>query len=172
MVPQGCQNDARAAKLKPQGCPKGAQMAARATKMAPRGTKKTHKCIIRCKSVGADATMKPPGPSQCPKEATPFKTQTKRLPRPGARRRRRRSGRGLEGRAHQAARRDPRSGAEAGIKVTSSKVLFLTSINWVPPLPPNHEISSRGHPKRHKKNIEKTKGTHGGPKTENKGPEP
>ena len=91
MVPQGCQNDARAAKLKPQGCPKGAQMAARGTKMAPRGTKKTHKCKIRCKSVGAGATMKPPGPSQCPNDTTPFKTQTKRLPRPGARRRRRRS---------------------------------------------------------------------------------
>ena len=59
-----------------------------------------------------------------------------------------------------------------GFEVTSSKVLFLTSINWVPPLPPNHEMSSRGHPKRHQKNIEKTKGTHGGPKTENKGPEP
>ena len=33
------------------------------------------------------------------------------------------SGRGLEGRAHQAARRRPRSGAEAGIKVTSNQCL-------------------------------------------------
>ena len=31
MVAKGCQNDARAAKLKPQGCPKGAQMAPRVT---------------------------------------------------------------------------------------------------------------------------------------------
>ena len=47
------------------------------------------------------------------------------LPQPGARRRRRRSGRGLEGRAHQAASRSPRSGAEAGIRGTSNKSFVL-----------------------------------------------
>ena len=64
------------------------------------------------------------------------KTYTNR-PRPGARRRRRRSGRGLEGRAHQAACRRPRSGAEAGFEVQVARALFLYSINWVPPLPPD-----------------------------------
>ena len=34
------------------------------------------------------------------------------------------SGRGLEGRAHQAARRSPRSGAEAGIRGTSTQELW------------------------------------------------
>ena len=52
------------------------------------------------------------------------KTYTNR-PRPGARRRRRRSGRGLEGRAHQAACRKPRSGAEAENRGTSSEGCVL-----------------------------------------------
>ena len=52
-------------------------------------------------------------------------TSNPNIPRPGARRRRRRSGRGLEGRAHQAARRRPRSGAEAGIRGTNNKIFVL-----------------------------------------------
>ena len=52
------------------------------------------------------------------------KTRTN-CPRPGARRRRCRSGRGLEGRAHQAASRRPRSEAETGVRGTSNKVFVL-----------------------------------------------
>ena len=89
----------------------------------PRSTKKTHKCIVRRTNVGASATKEPPSHSQCRKNTTSLKTRRKRLPRPGARRRRRRSGRGLEGRAHQAARRRPRSGAEAGMQGTSPHCL-------------------------------------------------
>ena len=63
------------------------------------------------------------------------KTRTNR-PRPGARRRRRRSGRGLEGRAHQAASRRPRSGAEASIEVQVTRSLFLNSNKGVQALPP------------------------------------
>ena len=87
------------------------------------------------------------------------KTRTNRL-RPGARRRRRRSGRGFEGRAHQAASRSPRSGAEAGIRGTSSKIsvqnkyrgcrpcrrLFLTfpiALFWVPGGPQNTSKKQR-----------------------------
>ena len=147
-------------------------MAARATKMAPRGTKKTHKCIIRCKSASAGAKMKPPGPLQCPKETTPFKTQAKRLPRPGARRRRRRSGRGLEGRAHQAVGRNPST------KLISQSVCIkliqggAASAAGLFQLPPATNIYQHLPHFLDQKIVKKTRGTHGRPKGENKRPEP
>ena len=141
---QGCRNEAPrspqsaqkppnytlcVSKWKPK-VPQWSQKATQSAKETPQGPTKCHKDTHRCQETQlyTNALGKAPG---CKK------TYTNR-PRPGARRRRRRSGRGLEGRAHQAARRRPRSGAEAGIKVTSINVLFLTSINWVPPLPPTH----------------------------------
>ena len=105
----------------------------------PRSTKKTPTCTPNSKNVGASATLELQGHSQCPKNTTrppkvvlmhwvrpqgARKTRTNR-PRPGARRRRRRSGRGLEGRAHQAASRSPRSGAEAENRGTSHKSFVL-----------------------------------------------
>ena len=83
----------------------------------PRSTKRTSTCAPNSKNVGAGATMELQSHPQCQKDTTSppkvvlmhwlrpqgdTKTCTNR-PRPGARRRRRRSGRGLEGRAHQAA---------------------------------------------------------------------
>ena len=85
----------------PQWIPK----ATRSAKDTPQGPAKCHKDTHKCQQAQLDtnALGKAPGHK---------KPHTNR-PRPGARRRRRRSGRGLEGRAHQAACRNPRSGAEA-----------------------------------------------------------
>ena len=102
----------------------------------PRSTKKTPTCTPNSPKVSATATLELQGHSQCPKNTTrpPMvlmhwvraqgarKTRTNR-PRPGARRRRRRSGRGLEGRAHQAARRSPMQGYE--VQVHKSVVLVI-----------------------------------------------
>ena len=97
----------------PQWIPK----ATRSAKKKPQGPAKCHKDTHRCQQAQLDtnALGKAPGYK---------KTQTNR-PRPGARRRRRRSGRGLEGRAHQAACRSPRSGAEAENRGSSSKGFVL-----------------------------------------------
>ena len=65
------------------------------------------------------------------------------------------------------------------IEVQVARALFLNSNNWVPPLAPDFFglfrycfFGARGDPKRRQKNIEKSKGAKGGPKSENKGPEP
>ena len=87
---------------------------------------------------------------------------------------------GSRERAHQAARRSPRSGAEAGIRGTSTQC--LCSCNQLTGCPLHRrpapglfrrpKIRSQGDPKRHKKNIEKYKDTKAGTKSENKKPEP
>ena len=122
--PQVARMAPRGAKLEPQSPPKYQKDA----QMYPKGQKCGHRCHNEA-----------PGQPQCQKrhqEATQSgtkapgktpgcqKTRTNH-PRPGARRRRRRSGRGLEGRAHQAASRRPRSGAEAGVRGTSNKCFVL-----------------------------------------------
>ena len=77
------------------------------------------------------------------------------------------------GTTHQAASRRPRGGAEAGVRGTSTQVLCsciqLTGCRLC--RRPSF-LSSRAHPKRRQKNVEKTKGTNGGSKSENKKPKP
>ena len=116
-VPQSTQKThnytSRVSKWKPkvpQWNPKGTQRA----KETPQGFAKCHKGTHRCQQqaqLDTNALGKAPG---CTKTCT-------NRPRPGARRRRRRSGRGLEGRAHQAASRSPHRGSE--VQVHKSVVL-------------------------------------------------
>ncbi len=109
MDPKGTQMEPKGAEMKPQGLPKVPKSLPTIPHVCQNGSPRCHN--------GA------PRPPKVPKrhhKALQSATKTKKTytnrPRPGARRRRRRSGRGLEGRAHQAARRRPRSGAEAGIQ--------------------------------------------------------
>ena len=97
-----------------QGCPNGAQVGPREPKWSPKLSQNTGKHIQSHFKVPLGLQNVPQSVFEVKAASSGFEIQAKSLPRPGARRRRRRSGRGLEGRAHQAARRSPRSGAEAG----------------------------------------------------------
>ena len=99
-----------------QGCPNGAQVGPRGTQMEPQALPKYKKTYPSHFKVPLGLQNVPQSVFEVKAASSGFELQAKSLPRPGARRRRRRSGRGLEGRAHQAARRRPRSGAEAGIR--------------------------------------------------------
>ena len=103
-----------------QVAPRGAQMepkwAPGVPKWSPKLSQNTGKHIQSHFKVPLGLQNVPQSVFEVKAASSGFELQAKSLPRPGARRRRRRSGRGLEGRAHQAARRRPRSGAEAGIR--------------------------------------------------------
>ena len=134
MDPKGTQIEPKGAQMKPQGLPKVAKRRPTIPHVCQNGSPRSHN--------GA------PGPPKVPTRhhmALQSTTKTKKTytnrPRPGARRRRRRSGRGLEGRAHQAACRNPRSGAEAENRSSSNKgfVLILKQLGGasVADLPPD-----------------------------------
>ena len=96
----------------------------------------------------------------------------KNRPRPGARRRRRRSGRGLEGRAHQAACRIPIE----GLRYKYTRALFLKSINWVPPPPQDFsddlKKGPRGTPKDVKKTLKNPRALRDAQRVKTRGPNP
>ena len=95
--------------------------------------------------------MKPPGSKVDPKvfplrllditlDALASKLKRKRSRgRVLAARRRRRSGRGIEGRAHQAASRSPRSRADTGCEVQVNNGLFTNEAQGLPPLTPTSQ---------------------------------
>ena len=118
MDPKGTQMEPKGAEMKPQGLPKVPKSLPTIPHVCQNGSPRYH-----------NGAKRPPRIPKRHHKALQSGTKTQKTctnrPRPGARRRRRRSGRGLEGRAHQAACRSPRSGAEAENRGTSSKGFVL-----------------------------------------------
>ena len=79
-------------------------------------------------------------------DALASELKQQKLPRPGPRQRRLRSGRGLEGRAHQAASGSPRGRVETGVRYKYTVSCFLDTDRREAALPPSRpryqEISS------------------------------
>ena len=94
-----------------QVAPRGAQMEPKLVpgvpKWSPKLSQNTGKHIQSHFKVPLGLQNVPQSVFEAKAASSGFEIQAKSLPRPGARRRRRRSGRGLEGRAHQAVGRNP-----------------------------------------------------------------
>ena len=166
--------------------PKGTQIEPKGAEMKPQSLSKVPKSLPtiphvcqngspRCHNGGKRPPKVPKRHHKALQSATKTQKTCTNHPRPGARRRRRRSGRGSEGRPTRLHVEVPIE----GLRYKYTRALFLKSINWVPPLTPTladpictRDLGYQKDPKRRQKNIEKSKGTKGGPKSENKGPEP
>ena len=93
-------------------------------------------------------------------------------PRPGARRRRRRSGHGSKGRPTRLHVETPVAEREQRIEVQVTRALFLYSNNWVLPLAPDFSPDPPRPTSTHTAAAIFRAFLHGGPKSENKRPQP
>ena len=142
-------------------------------KWIPKLSQNTRKHIQSHSKVPLGLQNVPQGVFEVKAAPSGFELQAKSLPRPGARRRRRRSGRGLEGRAHQAVRRKPRAERTRTMYVTRGQIsLLIINYRGCRLWPRPQEMKSRGDPERRRKQVTKTKTSNGRPKREKKRPKP
>ena len=149
--PQGYQKGA-------QGYPKGAQGCRNEAPRSPQSAKKAPNytpCVSKWKPKVPQWSQKntqsakqtPQGLSKYHEDPKIKKTCTYR-PRPGARRRRRRSGRGSKGRPTRLHVETPVAERKQRIEVQVTRALFLYSNNWVLALTPTPRNEAPGAPQK------------------------